>query len=91
MVENSSTSGDYEAFREKLVSAKSTDKNGKEGIGPRYAVFDVAYDAPGGDGKRSKITFIAWSPDNASLKVRAVPIAVWVPSIAALIRCSSQK
>lgn len=39
----------------------------------RYAVYDLEYDAPGGEGKRSKITFIAWSPDNASLMVE-IPV-----------------
>ena len=32
-------------------------------------MYDLEYDAAGGEGKRSKITFIAWSPDNASLMV----------------------
>jgi len=36
-----------------------------EGIGGRYAVFDVEYDAPGGAGKRNKITFVSWCPDDA--------------------------
>lgn len=67
VVEDSSTEPDYEKFREKLVNAKSKGKDGKEGVGPRYAVYDAEYDAAGGEGKRSKITFIAWSPDNASL------------------------
>ncbi|KAI9725852.1 MAG: cofilin [Chrysothrix sp. TS-e1954] len=69
VVEETSTTGDYEAFREKLVNAKSKGKDGKEGKGPRYAVFDLEYDATGGEGKRSKITFIAWSPDDALLMV----------------------
>jgi len=68
VVEETSKTGDYAAFREKLMSAKSKDKAGNEGIGPRYAIYDFEYEAPGGEGKRSKITFIAWSPDNASLK-----------------------
>ena len=28
-------------------------------------MFDVEYDAEGGAGKRSKITFITWAPDDA--------------------------
>jgi len=64
-VEEKSTDPSYEAFREKLLSAKSKDKKGVEGIGGRYAVFDVEYDAPGGEGKRNKITFISWCPDDA--------------------------
>ena len=52
VVEETSKTADYEAFREKLVAAKSCGKDGKEGIGPRYAVYDMEYDAPGGEGKR---------------------------------------
>jgi hypothetical protein len=51
VVDEKSTEDDYAAFREKLLSAKSTWK-GKEGLGGRYAVFDVAYDTAG-EGKRS--------------------------------------
>ncbi|KAI9652402.1 MAG: cofilin [Alyxoria varia] len=58
VVEETSKEADYESFREKLLSAKSKGKDGKESIGPRYAVYDFEYDAPGGEGK---------SPDNASL------------------------
>ena len=52
VVEETSTVDDYDAFREKLLAAKSKGKDGKEGVGPRYAVYDVEYDAPGGEGKR---------------------------------------
>jgi len=65
VVEETSTDRDYAAFREKLLNAKSKDKRGKEGIGGRYAVFDVEYELESGEGKRSKITFISWSPDDA--------------------------
>ena len=34
------------------MNAKSKDKSGKEGVGPRYAVYDLEYDAAGGEGKR---------------------------------------
>ncbi|KAK8205284.1 cofilin [Zalaria obscura] len=64
VVEESSTSDDYSAFREKLLNAKSKDRKGKEGMGGRYAVYDVQYDTEG-EGSRSKITFIAWVPDDA--------------------------
>jgi len=50
VVEETSKEGNYEAFREKLVSAKSKSKTGQEGVGPRYAVFDFEYDV--GEGKR---------------------------------------
>jgi len=65
VVEETSTNPDYAAFREKLISAKSKNKKGEEGIGGRYAVFDVEYEAEGGAGMRSKITFISWVPDDA--------------------------
>lgn len=65
VVEESSTDGDYSAFREKLLNAKSKDRKGKEGIGGRYAVFDVEYELESGEGIRSKITFISWVPDDA--------------------------
>lgn len=42
-------------------------------MGGRYAVFDVEYDAEGGEGQRSKITFISWVPDDANLYVRTMP------------------
>jgi len=66
VVEESSTDRDYEAFRAKLLAAKSKDRRGNEGIGGRYAVFDVEYELESGEGKRNKITFISWSPDDAS-------------------------
>jgi len=68
VVEDSSASADYEAFREKLTSAKSKNKNGSESVGPRYAVYDFEYEAAPGEGKRSKILFLAWSPDNAGIQ-----------------------
>lgn len=74
-MEEASTDKDYSAFREKLLNAKSKDKKGKEGIGGRYAVFDVEYELESGEGKRSKITFISWSPDDASQYVSF--LTVW--------------
>jgi cofilin len=65
VVEESSTDPDYGTFRDKLLSAKSKDRRGKEGIGGRYAVFDVEYDLDSGEGTRNKITFISWCPDDA--------------------------
>jgi hypothetical protein len=73
VVEETSTESNYDAFREKLISAKSKDRKGVEGIGGRYAVYDVEYDAPGGEGKRSKITFISWVPDDATQYVSIKP------------------
>jgi len=64
-VEETSTDSDYSKFREKLLNAKSKNKKGEEGMGGRYAVFDVEYQAQGGEGVRSKITFISWVPDDS--------------------------
>ncbi|KAF1972217.1 actin depolymerizing protein [Bimuria novae-zelandiae CBS 107.79] len=66
VVEETSKEDDWSVFREKLINAKSKDKKGKEGIGGRYAVYDVSYDLESGEGTRSKITFISWCPDDAS-------------------------
>jgi hypothetical protein len=60
-------------FREKLLNAKSKDRKGKEGIGGRYAVFDVEYELESGEGTRSKITFISWTPDDAPQYVSLSP------------------
>lgn len=65
MVEETSKDPDYGVFREKLLNAKSKDKKGKEGMGGRYAVFDVQYDLESGEGTRNKITFFTWVPDDA--------------------------
>jgi len=66
VVEETSKEADFSTFRDKLLNAKSKDRRGKEGIGGRYAVYDVEYDLEGGEGKRSKITFISWCPDDAA-------------------------
>lgn len=65
VVEETSNEANFDVFRDKLLDAKSKDRKGKEGIGGRYAVYDVEYDLPGGEGTRSKITFISWCPDDA--------------------------
>ncbi|RYN24213.1 hypothetical protein AA0113_g7911 [Alternaria arborescens] len=65
VVEETSKEANFDVFREKLLNAKSKDRRGKEGIGGRYAVFDVQYELDNGEGSRSKITFISWTPDDA--------------------------
>ena len=70
-MEETSSDPDWNKFREKLINAKSKNKRGEEGLGGRYAVFDVEYDTAG-EGKRSKITFIAWVPDDAPQYVSTV-------------------
>ena len=75
-MEETGSDPDYSKFREKLLNAKSKNKAGVEGIGGRYAVFDVEYETAG-EGKRSKITFISWVPDDAPQYVRLpYPIAM---------------
>ncbi|MCJ1462297.1 cofilin [Pseudocyphellaria aurata] len=66
VVEHSSTENDWEDFQEKLLNAKASHK-GKEGKGPRYAVYDFQYELEGGEGTRNKIVFISWSPDEGTL------------------------
>jgi len=72
VVEDTSESKDWDEFRNKLVNAKSKNKMGKESKGPRYAVYDFEYDLASGEGSRSKITFIAWSPDDAGIQSKMV-------------------
>ncbi|PMD56291.1 actin depolymerizing protein [Hyaloscypha bicolor E] len=72
VIEETSEDGDWEVFRKKLLSAQSKSKTGKIGKGPRYAVYDFAYELSNGEGSRSKITFIAWSPDDAGIQPKMV-------------------
>ncbi|KAI1084096.1 hypothetical protein F5B20DRAFT_594608 [Whalleya microplaca] len=72
VVEESSDEKDWEAFREKLVHAKTKAKSGAEGPGPRYAVYDFEYNLASGEGSRNKIAFIAWSPDDAGVMAKMV-------------------
>ena len=51
VVEETSSDGDWEAFQKKLMNAKASYK-GKEGKGPRYAVYDFEYELEAGEGKR---------------------------------------
>ncbi|KAJ9165026.1 Cofilin/tropomyosin-type actin-binding protein [Coniochaeta hoffmannii] len=72
VVDEASSDDDWENFREKLVNAQTKNKNGSVGKGPRYAVYDVEYQLASGEGVRNKITFIAWSPDEASVMAKMV-------------------
>jgi cofilin len=78
VVEETSTDGDYSTFRQKLLDAKSKDKKGNEVIGGRYAVFDIEYDLESGEGKRNKITFISWCPDDAPQYVSLTILRMWL-------------
>lgn len=51
VVEDYSSDSDWETFRNKLLSAKA-DYKGKEGKGPRYAVYDFQWELAGGEGTR---------------------------------------
>ncbi|KAL9122594.1 MAG: hypothetical protein Q9187_000847 [Circinaria calcarea] len=66
VVEETSGDGDWETFQSKLMNAKASYK-GKEGKGPRYAVYDLEYELDASEGKRNKIAFISWSPDEGTL------------------------
>ncbi|KAH7370829.1 cofilin [Rhexocercosporidium sp. MPI-PUGE-AT-0058] len=72
VVEEFSENGDWDVFREKLISAETKNKMGKIGKGPRYAVYDFNYELSSGEGTRSKITFIAWSPDDAGIQPKMI-------------------
>ncbi|KAI9763008.1 MAG: cofilin [Chaenotheca gracillima] len=72
VVEETSQDPSWDSFRNKLINAKSKDKRGNEGVGPRYAVYDFGWELASGEGTRSKITFIAWSPDTAGIQPKMV-------------------
>jgi cofilin len=72
VVEEASADSDWEAFREKLVNSTTKSKSGSVGKGPRYAVYDFEYQLASGEGARNKITFIAWSPDDAGVMAKMV-------------------
>ncbi|KAJ9149836.1 Cofilin/tropomyosin-type actin-binding protein [Pleurostoma richardsiae] len=72
VIEEASSDGDWETFREKLLNATTTSKTGATGKGPRYAVYDFQYSLASGEGDRNKLTFIAWSPDDAGIKAKMV-------------------
>lgn len=56
-IEHKSAREAYKAFREDLPSEDC-----------RYAVFDYEYEKAPGEGMRSKIVFVAWSPEVAKVK-----------------------
>lgn len=61
VVEHTSSDPDYENFLAKLPEAEC-----------KYAVYDFEYEIGGGEGKRSKIVFYTWSPDNAPVRSKMV-------------------
>ncbi|CDM27862.1 hypothetical protein DTO013E5_9073 [Penicillium roqueforti] len=52
-------SGKYKDYAEFLSHFKDN--------APLYAVVDFLYDSPAGDGQRSKLVFITWVPEAASI------------------------
>ena len=66
VVEDYSAEQDYEVFQNKLLNAKASYK-GKEGRGPRYAVYDFQWELENGEGTRNQLCFISWSPDDGTL------------------------
>lgn len=51
VVEEASTDPEWETFQQKLKNAKSSHR-GKEGLGPRYAVYDFQYEKDAMEGTR---------------------------------------
>lgn len=72
VVEEASDDKDWENFREKLVNATTKSKTGAVGKGPRYAVYDFQYSLASGEGERNKLTFLAWSPDDAGVMAKMI-------------------
>ncbi|KAL2759683.1 hypothetical protein ACRALDRAFT_2023822 [Sodiomyces alcalophilus JCM 7366] len=72
VVEEASPDKDWEVFREKLINATTKSKSGAVGKGPRYAIYDFEYSLASGEGERNKITFIAWSPDDAGVMAKMI-------------------
>ncbi|KAI1194999.1 cofilin/tropomyosin-type actin-binding protein [Nemania serpens] len=72
VVEEASPDKDWENFRQKLLDARAKTRTGAISAGPRYAVYDFEYSLAGGEGSRSKITFVAWSPDDAGVLPKMV-------------------
>jgi len=70
VVEETSNAPDYEVFRSKLENAKVKDRSGNDAVGPRYAVYDFEYEMSSGEGKRSKILFVSWIPNDTPVKPR---------------------
>jgi len=68
VVDDTSDDKEWDHFYQKLIDAKT----GTGGKAPRYAVYDLEYSLLSGEGDRNKITFIAWSPDDASIKAKMV-------------------
>lgn len=60
-VETTSQEMDYKQFLDKLPDGDC-----------RYAIYDFDYELPGGEGKRNKIIFLTWSPDEAPIRSKMI-------------------
>jgi len=60
VVDKTSNSQDYEDFIKDLPEAE-----------PRWAIYDLEFEKEGA-GKRNKIVFFSWSPDDAKIKAKMV-------------------
>ncbi|KAN0079950.1 hypothetical protein V8E55_009516 [Tylopilus felleus] len=60
VVQKASKEGDFETFVADLPASEC-----------RWAVYDFEYDV-GSEGKRNKICFISWSPDDAKVRQKMV-------------------
>ncbi|KAF3921472.1 Cofilin [Orbilia brochopaga] len=57
--------GDYEkVYEEFIANLPETDC--------RWAIYDFEYELSSGEGKRNKICFISWSPDDAGIRSKMV-------------------
>lgn len=61
VVKETSLDNDYDSFLEKLPENDCL-----------YAVYDFEYEISASEGKRSKMIFIAWSPDTAPIRSKMV-------------------
>ncbi|KAI9767842.1 MAG: cofilin [Geoglossum umbratile] len=68
VVEETGADEGWDTFREKLVNAKTKNKNGGEGKGLRDAVYDFEYETR--EGPIHKIAFLVWPPGYASINIK---------------------
>ncbi|CAG8599677.1 9547_t:CDS:2, partial [Ambispora leptoticha] len=64
VVESTSDEPDFDAFAS-YISSNYEDK-------PRYVVYDLEYELPGGEGKRSKIIFFLWNAPGSRIRERTL-------------------
>ncbi|KAF2755996.1 cofilin [Pseudovirgaria hyperparasitica] len=94
VVDETGKEDDWDVFREKLISSKSKDKRGKEGVGARYAVYDFHHTS--GEGiVQEKPGLLSWIPDDAGVFVKMTyagskeALKMALPGLAADIQASA--